>query len=359
MMILLSFCLCLGILLSLFVLSPLFLYPKIILSYDKQEEGRSQIELWQSQKQELLERSIKGASSNSQWNDLTDAEALEALVDVCEKLETKGHSWKAGGQSLLLIFVSVLASLFPLSHARAQSQTLPPDVTIPPAFLVQPGELMVPSVNQYILIPDEGFVHVYYVGMFSNESKAKSGHILFPFPKGISQLTFPSNNSGILIGHASDEVILNTPLQPSVNQFQAEFRISAKDGIAKWRKNTLATLPGVVLFIMPEDKSILREALQNHLPNLNMWPPRFAAFPSDFHSFLSADVLKSNEKEGSAQDQSRQYVRVANGKVSFPEFEVRGIVPSRVFLYGLVSFLGCFLFGALFLAGFLLIRNRG
>ncbi|MES2614521.1 MAG: hypothetical protein V4591_03800 [Bdellovibrionota bacterium] len=223
-------------------------------------------------------------------------------------------------------------------QANAEEQVVPQDVAIPPPYIQEENGYWVPSVNQYILMPAQGVLHVYYVGMFSNSFHAKSTKILFPFPKNIENVRLHSKATATLdTTNSNKEVVLNTPLDENTNQLQAEFDLQAPSGSVAWKKNSLHTLPGVTILIMPEYNGILRNMISYFYPNVNVWPARITNFPQDFKSMLSTDVLKP---DASSKDQSgelsRQFIRVGDMTANFPEFDVVGIVPVRFFIYLLI-----------------------
>ncbi len=171
----------------------------------------------------------------------------------------------------------------------------------------------VPSVNQFTLVPSQGFVHVYYVGVFSNTEEKKEAKILLPFPKNTSNIIIHSaKNSSYKI--ENNEVILNTPLVLGTNQIQGEFNLNAMYGEILWQKNSLSFLPGVVIFIMSEK------------------PAKFIYFPKDFRSIPGDNT---------------QYVRLGNSSSLFPEFKITNIIPSRSLIHFLIIFFACCFVAAL------------
>ena len=74
---------------------------------------------------------------------------------------------------------------------------------------------------------------------------------------------------------------------------------------------------------------------------MNLKPASFqAALPQDFFSIggegmePQADPLK--------REFEKQLVRVGSDKSSYPEFSLKGIVPSRFYVYLMVAFFSCF-----------------
>ena len=352
----------LGIFLSLFVLSPLFLIGKQNILMDEEKPIFFDPQ-WIETKNNLFKKLSYGRCEEDKINSLTENEALNNLITLCEKLEFSGHSWKESLNSLSkkesgkssISFLIIIACFFFASHffypfiqksyaLEQNPQAIPDNVTIPPPFILEQSHSWVPSVNQFILIPDQGLVHVYYVGMFSNQLAEKQVKILFPFPKNISNLTIHSKETATLETNSPNhinEIVLNTPLSEKVNQFQAEFTLDAAEGKALWNSNSLKELPGVTIFILPETRGILRDLF----PSLNIWPARFSHFPSDFKSILSSNVLKPEEENTQTGELSRQMIRVGNLNSPYPEFEINGVVPSRFSLYLGILFFACF-FGA-------------
>jgi hypothetical protein len=358
----LIFCFLWALFLSFFILSPLLsASQKRVLPSSKSNHNAKLLE----RKKNLFAKLAFGTCTDAHINSLSEDEALQNCVDVCEELEILGLNWKyhekhsnelqkeSGNSPLSCLFfilaiLSVSFFLFSFSSGsfaqnlvqgstEATKQTIPKNVKIPPATILPGTEFSVPSINQYILSPEQGQLHVYYVGMFSNDTKATKAQILLPFPKGISNVVLHSKESALLenAGEKSKgEIILNTPLDPEVNEIQGEFIVPAANGSADWEKNTLKTLPGVTIVMLNSESSKL-----NH-------------FPKDFFSLNSDPQSKANSNENF----SEQFVRVGNADSAFPEFEVVHIVPSRIFIYGLILFFA-FFFVACFAVSLFKLRS--
>ncbi len=366
-----------GVFLSLFVLKPLFTaHAKLLFSptYKYHEEYQKDLVLINL----LFAKIIHGTCTDEKIDCMPKQEALNYLYDICEKLEDLGVSWKqnlqlqnekkeSGNSSLqfILALFMVLGILFFTTHysgkifaqeTKAQQASEPRSVTIPPPFILPDTGYWLPAVNQFILIPENASLHVYYVGMFSNSFHAKSTKILLPFPKNITGISIHAKDEATLdkIQNSSkDALILNTPLEASINQIQAEFILHADNGSLEWKKNTLDILPGVTIFIMPESDGILRNILSHFYLPVNIEPARIINFPKDFKSALSEDVLKPDaNSNNTSHELSRQYVRVGDFSSLFPEFNIVGIAPSRFFIYLLILFFCCFFAAALSISFF-------
>ena len=320
-------CLIWGFFISLFVLSPLLnAHKKIILHPLKNNHNANSH--WQEIKDQLFLKLALGSCQDNQINIMSEKQALNYLCDICEKLEGVGLSWKpinkeSGSISLKFIFLllaSLTVTLFAAHANESGVSSIPSDVVIPPPSILPDTGYWLPTVNQYILTPAQGILHVYYVGMFSNNFHAKSTKILLPFPKNITDVSIHSNAAATLEkvnGQTNDEIILNTPLTEGVNQIQAEFSLQANTGVASWKKNSLNSLPGVTIIMMTPK------------------PAKIINFPTDFRSIPGDEI---------------QFVRVGNSSSNFPEFNVVGLVPSRFFIYLLVLFFACFFIAALIIS---------
>lgn len=329
-----------GVFLTLFVLTPLLGVSKRILILDKTKNNNKKELLIQS-KNELLKKIAFGQCQNSNFNSLSNEEAMEKLLDISEKLESGKISLQ-----FIVIVLTLICCLF--SYPKIFSQEVSPGVVIPPAVILEETGYWLPAVNQFILMPDQGQLRIYYVGMFNNQFHAKRTKILLPFPKNSEGIIINGSSSSVLESDKNKNVILNTPLQPKTNQIQAEFILKAETGVAQWKKNSLSTLPGVSIFIMPEYSGILRNMISKIIKNINLWPARFQDFPQDFKMNLSTNILSQDSKTDSGQ-LSRQFVRVGGTFANYPEFRVIGLVPSRLFLILLISFFACFFAAAFFI----------
>jgi hypothetical protein len=324
----------------------------------------------------IFQKLVYGNSSNENVEKLTEDEALGGLVTLCGRLQQAGLPWLPSqinkplpprnleeGTSivgcLLLAIFSFLCifSLFhsqlieaqeePGSNIKNEKVTAPPDVTIPPPTILPSTGYWLPSVNQFILIPIQGRLHVYYVGMFNNTFHAKGAMVQIPLPKGFADVQI-FGNPNLIIEKSTEggSPIINTPLSEGVNQLSVEFSIPAFYGVAEWKAGDLFVLPGVTIIMMPEYNSGLRNLFSKFGDSINIWPPRISNVPLGFRSFVGADPFDNNiSSQMDAKQLSRQLVRVGDSSAAFPSFEINGVLPSRASIYVLVVFFAFFLFG--------------
>lgn len=131
-----------------------------------------------------------------------------------------------------------------------------------------------------------------------------------------------------------------------MNQLSVEFSLPAIYGEVQWLPSDLFVLPGVAIFMMPEYNGGLRNLFSNFSDSVNIWPPRIVNIPENFKSFAGEDPFdNSSAIQLKAKQVSRQLFRIGDSSSSFPTFDVKGIVPSRIPIYVLVVFFACFLFG--------------
>ena len=324
----------------------------------------------------IFQKLVFGNSSDRNVEKLSEDDALKGLVTLCGRLQQAGLPWLPSqlkkpllpknleeGSSLIgCLVLSILTSLclFSLFHSqliaakeepgnniKSEKVTAPPDVTIPPPTILPNTGYWLPAVNQFILIPMQGRLHVYYVGMFNNTFHAKGAIVQIPLPKGFDDLQI-FGNPNLIIEKSTEggSPIINTPLSEGVNQLSVEFSIPAFYGVAEWRPGDLFILPGVTIIMMPEYTSGLRNLFSKFSDLINIWPPRISNIPNSFRSFVGADPLDNNvSSQMDAKQLSRQLVRVGDSSAAFPSFDINGILPSRAPIYVLVVFFAFFLFG--------------
>lgn len=200
----------------------------------------------------------------------------------------------------LITFLILFATLF-FSNVSFSQETTDPKSLIPPPFILKNSGNWLPSVNQYFITPLQGEISVHYIGMFLNSFHAKGTTLEIPLPKNFLKLKNIENN-----------IIINFPLSEGVNQIEADFILNASNGTAYWKPNSLTTLPGITLFMMPEFNGLA-----------------FKKIPKDFNSRMNSS--------------SKQLLRFGMEQAPFPEFEIVGILPNRSSLYLLVTFFALFL----------------
>lgn len=164
----------------------------------------------------FFKKLIYDLSNKVEIQNLTEEEALKALVNLCGRLQHADLPWEpsslknpkqekeTGSISIgALFYLLLIGFLFfvgtQLSYAQAnpdhavvnhEKVTAPSDVTIPPPSILPKTGNWLPAVNQYILIPMQGRLHVYYVGMFSNTLEAQEAKIQIPYQRALKIYAF-------------------------------------------------------------------------------------------------------------------------------------------------------------------------
>ena len=378
MIIIMVLCLLIAIPILFFVLSPLFIGGERKILFQGYDDFSSEKEMRDVTflRDCLFQKLIYGFTNYDPIEKLTKEEALMALVTLCERLQQAELTWQPahiikptlinykeqGSVSFKFLFYIFIAFIFAFAIFRSefsfsnenQSVTFvkdtvstPSDVTIPPPSILPKSGYWLPAVNQYILIPAQGKLNIYYVGMFNNTFNAKGAMVQIPLPKGFFDLQIYGNPNLMIEKNSNGgSPIINTPLISGVNQIRVEFSLPASNGILNWRPVDLFILPGVTIFIMPEYNSALRSLFSNFSESINIWPPRILNIPSSFRSFVGPDPLDNNvTTQKDPNHLSRQLVRIGNQTAEFPTFDIHGILPSRTPIYILVLFFSFFLFG--------------
>jgi hypothetical protein len=329
----------------------------------------------------LFQKLIFGKCSHVEIQKLSDSQALDMLVTLCRDFSEIGIDWKQKNISqppfhdrkeekgfVTFAFVIFLACFFSIflftikiyakenfDQLQQKNQPLkddPPQIMIPPPFFLSDRKSFLPSVNQYVLTPLQGVLHVSYLGIFSLEKEEKNINMILPLPQNFQNLRISSKNDLILQKNPKASPRLQFPLLPAgTNQITAEFELSAYFGIAHWTSADVPFLPGVTILMMPEYQASFRNFLSVFIKNPNFWPPRFSEpLPSHFKSFMSRDLFQPQDSviPPQAQHSFRQLVRLGTPDTLFPHFQIVGIVPSRFYIYLLSVFLTAFLFAMIF-----------
>ncbi|KAB8031922.1 hypothetical protein [Fluviispira multicolorata] len=385
MILTLIICFVFSLFLCIFVLSPLLSNrSKDILNtsfegFNNSEELLKIIQL----RDALFQKLIYGKSLNKTINEYSNEDALKGVVAICSRLQKASLSWQpksleepiekrnisekgSTSFSCLICCFFILFSFFLFSstfafesenssHFNQDKVTAPSDVVIPPPTILPGSSHWIPSVNQFILMPLQGKLYVYYVGMFSNIHQEKEAKIQIPLPKNFQELKINGNENIVFEKSEHSSPILKFPLTMGLNQLSAEFSLSAFNGSVEWLANDLKILPGFSIFIMPEYVGTIRNLFSIVSDNFNVWPPRILQIPEDYKSFVGADPF-GNKADVKSQDtqQARQLIRVGNDQSPYPSFEIKGIVPQRTPIYVLALFFACFLFG---LTSFFIIKT--
>ncbi len=375
MIITLILCILFSFFLVVFVLSPLLSAQsksKLITSFEgfnSQEELCKILILRDS----LFQKLIYGKCSDNSIDQYSHEEALRGVVAICNRLQKANLPWEphtvkepevnsffsekgSTRYQFLICCFFIIVGFFLLSSAYASDEleakvsnqdnvTAPSDVVIPPAIVLTGSENWIPSVNQFILMPIQGKLYVYYVGMFTNNKSVKHATVQLPLPKNFAELKINGNDQVVFEKSKHNEAaIVNLPLKDGINQLSAEFSLSALNGSVEWMSSELKILPGFSIFIMPEYSGTLRNLFSTVNGNINIWPPRITKIPVGYKSFVGLDPF-TNSESTKAKQQSHQLIRVGDQNSPYPYFEIKGIVPQRTSLYILALFVACFLFG--------------
>ncbi len=312
---------------------------------------------------------------------------IHSAILLCEKIEALGYNWQnevrkcltsselksteeknkkhhtqLGSSNpkfiVLLCFFTLLISFIFASKAYTNSSISPQnslEKLIPPPFILPGGGEWLPSVNQFILIPKIGKLHVVYSGLFINSYKAKGTKILLPLPDRIEnlQIEFLEDSKLVFSSHdknnTNQKIILDTSLLSGINQVTAEFDLPATWGSAQWSSRLLKNLPGVVLFVM-EDFSTSQLLSKDSLPSLLPIPE---GFRSQTKSSFQERHEYSEKHDNLTPKKQKEFLRVNFAKdAPYPAFIVEGLYPSFVYAYILAG-----LFGFILLCGLLFSRK--
>ncbi|MBX9704532.1 MAG: hypothetical protein K2X39_10300 [Silvanigrellaceae bacterium] len=305
-----------SIVLYYYVLTPLFSKQSMQSLQKKNSESSFELEIRNLilRRNEILDKLIL----NDPQEQLNLCNPLfEELVNLCSLLEEKGFSWRPIEKTLVAgedkgfhtpHFVIFIVSLLIGGQFTNQAWS-EEDLHIPPPIIEEQSGYWVPSVNQYVFLPAQGKLHVYYVGMFTNIYHAKGTVLQFPFPAKIENLKILDLENAILLPSKEEKILIKYPLLDNINQIRAEFTLDAMLGNAHWQKGGLAKFQGIGLFIFPEyiemtSQVPFEKTASNHSP----------------YSF------------------AQQLLLVGKADTEFPIFKVTKITPSRTPTYLLSLF---------------------
>ena len=310
----------------------------------------------------LFSKLISGKASTEAVDGLSEGDALDALVSVCERLRRfdfpilpeKTKPLIAWLVALPLLFGAATMGAFAPHKALAQAAS-GERMSIPTLYKDPQSGLNFPSLHQFVISPRMGQVQVFYLGVFFNREApgTASAEVALPFPEGFEDFRL-GNKEGMLQAKGTSFPVVTVPLKEGVNELRAEFTLPASLGTIHWANPVLPSLPGTLLILMPEYQSALRNMLESVAPELNLWPARLADVPSDFKSERTQEEYNPADPNYAMLSKmppefTRNLLRNSVEPVPFPEFRIVGIVPSRVPLYSLGGLFAAFLFGT---AGF-------
>ncbi len=374
MWIVLLLCLLLCIVLGTFVLAPLVgskesLVATALKGFADENELRQALRL----RDALLEKCAYGTTAEKSVDALTEKDALDALVTLCERLRNaelpylpprivrSNSAPNLGALLFFLVGAAALASYMKGSVALAQAleaqptdapadETTRSDPRIPPPVSVEGGFLF-PTLHQFVLSPRQGRLHAYYLGLINNVEGLATAKVALPLPLGFDELKILNLPQGIVSPSGRSWPAVTTALRPGVMEIRAEFSIDAQFGTAVWENPDIPALPGTVLFLMPEYASAIRNLTENTFPGLNLWPPRLVNTPSDFKSVRTKDEYDPGDPNFNLLSKmppafTRNVVRTASTPAAYPRFEVTGLTPTRTPLFLMGALFGACLAGA-------------
>lgn len=219
---------------------------------------------------------------------------------------------------------------------------------IPPAVMRE--GVWYSQLNQFVLSPREGALHVSYLSLFSNPDGSREANIALPFPAGLENLKISDNPMAVMADLKTAWPVVRIPVTAGQTELRAEFTLPAPFGRAKWNDPGLPRLPGTTLILLPEHDGLLRTMFENVMPGVNIWPPRIVDAPTEFLTRRIQDTLEPTDPNYEMFTRmppqfTRHLVRSTTESLSFPQFEVVGLVPSRVPLYLLTALVSAVLFG--------------
>lgn len=293
---------------------------------------------------------------------LSDEQALAALVGVCRVLRRLGLPYLPSGRNLgpLVMVLALLLGAFALRGVAAQAQPMAPGQdqsstdahasasaarSMPEPVLLPDGTSL-GQVHQFVLSPDQGQMRVYYLALMSSPSGGRV-RLRIPSPDHASDFDFSSlPQAKFEAVRASEPPVLDLTLEVGLNRIQGLFTIPATTGRAQWSSSFFQSLPGVTLIIMPEYHDVISKVFGD-LPAaaLGLWPPRFTTTPEGFD--LSRTQEQPNDSDPNFRrlknpppQYSFQLFRRNFGDAPYPSFEVGGLAPSRTAGYLVVLTFG-------------------
>lgn len=213
---------------------------------------------------------------------------------------------------LSILFTVKSNILFASEHQNLPQTEVPDNVTIPPPYLIGTEDWL-PSINQFVITPQDGALVVQYTGIFNSSTLVDSASdtkvvrkIILPLPK-----------------YASIQRYVEIMFTGQMQQIHETFTLPAKFGTFHWEAGDLPVLPGVTLIILNDRSAKI--------------------------SLKSANFIYDSSQNSEGR---RQYVRVSRSKdVEYPEFYLTSLIPSRMFIYIAVSVIGLALFSILLIFG--------
>lgn len=339
----------------------------------------------------LVERCLGRPAGHPVAQSLDPAAAEDALLLVCQRLhraslplfpkaartsaDPQSGSGRVGG--LFLSFAAALALWAALARAQplapgaaenphadpknqgsGQSQAgsqagAAPRIPYPDAL---EGDVYLSRVHQFLLSPRQGNLRLYYTTVFSAPPGASSVKIAVPAPEGFGEVELPRDSAAHLVESVRGVPVFEVPAKASgATDFRVELSIPAAGGTARIHNSVLGRLPGLVIFLLPEQDGTLRSLLEPLFGmGVNVWPARVSSIPAGFQSERQQDEADPMDPNFALFQKlppqfTRQLVRMPNPDRSvpepYPDFEVAGIVPSRAPLIALSVAVAAMLLG--------------
>jgi hypothetical protein len=370
MWIVLLLCIALCLAIGFFVLFPLVTTAEGNLNFNAGTRGfADENELRQTLglRDALYAKLIKGSSGQSAVDDLSEPDALDALLSVCERL--RKHDFPIFPALLLAFAVLCSNTVFLPTRAHAQSETqaqaqapgqaqAAPELRIPSLYVEPSTQVGFPSLHQFVLSPRMGSMTVFYLGVFQASQGANVVEVGLPFPQGFTELKL-SQSDAVVLAKGTQYPVVQLPAKPGITEVRAEFVLPATFGTLVWQNPAVPALPGTMLLLMPEYQSALRNLTASFAPSLNLWPARITMEPAGFRSERVQEEYDPKDPNYALlsrmpPEYTRNLIRTSVNPEPYPVFEVAGVVPSRTPLYVLGGLFAAFLFGT---AGFTISRT--
>jgi hypothetical protein len=282
-----------------------------------------------SQRDDLLAEAINHKLNELQQN---------KLIEILQRLKASGFpAFPSSVEKFLkLILLGVLALFWLPQPVLAQLPDIPTSEIV---MLSEPSFL--PSVNQYVLSPREGKLHVYYMGIVKKKPDAQQANaIALPFPPEVQELIVPDLPQASIEKHSSGVLLLKQNQIPDNFEIRAEFSLPASFGQLTWENSLFPNSSGVYLFLLPEVHGAFRaflESIFSGANSWNVWPPRMRAISSHLKLMRQPDALNPEDPNYELlkklpQSYTWNAIRMSKTAEKFPSFEVVGLAPSRMWL---------------------------
>lgn len=379
-----SCALVLSVFLIWFVLQPLFaaenmeVFSATYKGFADENELKQVLQL----RDQLFERLTSGVSSEPRIKELSESDCFEVLVSLALRLQraelpflpqqnTKGARMSATDKGFararVLFSIAILALCGwglmrftialgqPLAPATSEANQANPHQglvqkrpLVESLHVLEPG-VFLPTSNRYMISPAQAEVVVHHVSSFSVPSTQQG-------PTTIA-LAVPENLYDWQIVEMKPESLAAQVKVTSWNGFPAvqlpagtqglaititsEFRLSAKFGRAVWKNEKLSGFPGEQVAIFFEVPGVLKQIFGSVAENWNVWPPRVAR-PGNGTQITEREITMG---QGASTRRVQLMSRAGQDALPFLQFEVIGLVPSRLPLIILGTLVGAVLFG--------------